>query len=1047
MRWIVGRGLRAPRLMLGIAVLLIVAGVVQLRSAPVDVLPEFQPPTVEVQTEALGLSAAEVEQFITVPLEQDLLNGVAFLQDIRSASLPGLSSIEMVFEPGTDLLDARQVVQERLAQAQGALPPVQTRPSQMLQPLSSTSRVMMIALSSENLSQIDLSLLTRWTIGPKLLGVSGVANVAVWGFRDRQLQVLVDPSRLEQQGTSLQDVIDATANAQFVCPLTFEECSTPGTGGIIETPNQRVGVQYVPVTATPEDLAHVPVEGGNGPITLGDVATIAEDHQVLIGDAVGPDLLLVVQKFPHANTLEVTSGLDDALEALRPGLADVRFDTSIYRPASYIETSSGNLATALILGGILALVALGLMLFNWRGIAVALVSIAASLGTAFVVLSLTDASLNAMTIAGLVTALIVIVDEAVVSADASLTLLRERHDGAVPVRRLIWDATMEMRRPASYASLIAIVALVPTLFTENGFGTFFPPIATSYAIAVVAAMLVALLITPALTVTLGAGAGLSPVERRATAWYRGRLSSLVRTPAVAAIVAGALVVAGLIALPTLQRETVPAFKDTNLLVHVSGAPSTSLGEMQRVSTRMAEELRSVSGVADVGAHVGRAITSDQAEGTNAGQIWLTLDTDADYDTAVSSVEQTVAGYPGLETSVVTYPNARIDEVMPTAEAPVVVRLYGQEYDVLQEKGDEIGSLLTKVDGITNPQIVQPSLEPTLEIETDLDRAQEHGIRPGDVRRAASAMISGIVVGSLFEEQKVFEVVVWGEPGLRSDVSAVQDLLIETPEGDRVRLGDVATVRIAAAPTSIQHESVSRYVDVIADVRGRQVGDVVADIRSALGNLALPLEYHAEVQDVADADSGRQLWILVAAAVLLIFLLLQVAVSSWRLAALNTGVVLVAFAGAAIAVAITGGTVSLGTAAGLVLVLTMATRQALALTGAYRLRQRAGIAFDDGLVVEATTSRVMPILTSFAIAVALLLPIAIAGPIAGLELIRPMAVAALGGLVASTIACLLIVPGLYRRYGDVPHDEAADLSTDELVDVTRYETLEPIGGGS
>jgi Cu/Ag efflux pump CusA len=309
------------------------------------------------------------------------------------------------------------------------------------------------------------------------------------------------------------------------------------------------------------------------------------------------------------------------------------------------------------------------------------------------------------------------------------------------------------------------------------------------------------------------------------------------------------------------------------------------------------------------------------------------------------------------------------------------------------------------------------------------------------------MISGIVVGSLFEEQQVFEVVVWGEPALRSDVSAVQDLLIETPEGGRVRLGDVATVHVAAAPTSIQHESVSRYVDILADVQGRQVGDVVADIQAELGNLALPLEYHAAVQDVADADGGRQLWILIAAAALLIFLLLQVAVSSWRLAGLVAGVLLVACAGAGIAVAIAGGTVSLGTAAGLVLVLTMATRQALALIGAYRLRQRAGLAFDDDLVIEATTGRLMPILTSFVIVVMLLLPIAIAGPIAGLELIQPMAIAALGGVIASTIACLLVVPGLYRRYGDVPHDEAAELSTGELVDVSRYETLQPIGGGN
>ncbi|MFB3739827.1 MAG: efflux RND transporter permease subunit, partial [Candidatus Velamenicoccus archaeovorus] len=314
--------------MVALAAALTGLGAVQLANMPRDVLPEFVPPTVEVQTEALGLSAEEVEQLITVPLEQDLLNGIAFLEEIRSASLPGLSSIQMIFEPGTDLLDARQVVQERISQAQVALPGVQSRPPQMLQPLSSTSRVMMVGLSSDELSTIDMSILSRWTIGPKLLGVPGVANVSVFGFRDRQLQVLVDPQRLREHEVSLQQIVETTANAQYVCPLTFVECSTPGTGGLIETANQRIGVQHVPVTASAEDLARVPVEDtGDRPLALGDVAEVVEDHQLLIGDAVGPDLLLVIEKFPAANTLEVTRGIEGALDELRPGLSGVRIDT------------------------------------------------------------------------------------------------------------------------------------------------------------------------------------------------------------------------------------------------------------------------------------------------------------------------------------------------------------------------------------------------------------------------------------------------------------------------------------------------------------------------------------------------------------------------------------------------------------------------------------------------------------------------------------------------------------------------------------------------
>ena len=1051
MRWIVRKGLRAPRLMLGIAALLMVAGIAQLRDAPVDVLPEFEPPTVEVQTEALGLSAAEVEEFITVPLEQDLLNGVAFLEDIRSASLPGLSSIEMVFEPGTDLLSARQVVQERLAQAQTALPNVQTRPAQMLQPVSSTSRVMMIALSSDAVSPIDLSLLMRWTIGPKLLGVPGVADIAVWGARERQLQVLVDPIRLEQRGTSLQDVIDATSNAQFVCPLTFEECSTPGTGGIIETANQRVGVQYVPVTATPEKLATVPVEGSKGPVTLGDVATIAQDHQTLIGDAVGPDLLVVVQKFPDANTLHVTDGLTDALETLRPGLADVTFDTSIYRPATYIESSSRNLLTALAIGGVLAALALAVLLFRWRRVVIALVSVAASLGTAAVILFATDTSLNMMTIAGLVLALLVVVDEAVVASTGTVVDRRGRQAGDVPrLRRELLDATMRSRGPAAYALLISLICLVPTFFAEGAFGTFFPSIAIPYAIAIVAAMAVALAITPGATWLIGTGrtdGADTLVERKVTPHLARGVVRTVRTPAVALIVGGVLLVGGIASLLTLEHSMVPSFKDENLLVHLSGAPSTSLAEMQRLAGRMADEVRGLSGVANVGAHVGRAITSDQIVGTNAGQVWVTVDPVADYDATVATIQDVVAGYPGLESSVITYPNARIDDILPAAEQPVVVRLYGQDFDVLQREGDEIRSLLTRVDGIVEPQVVVPPREPTVEIEVDLASAQRYGIRPGDVRRAASAMISGITVGSLFEDQKVFEVVVWGEPALRSDLSAVEALLVEAPDGARVPLGDVADVRIAPSPAAIQHESVSRYMDIVADVSGRDVGAVLADVRSGLRDLALPLEYHAEVQDVPGIDGvDRRLVILAVAAAVLALLLLQAAVGSWRVSAISMVALVLVLAGAVLVAKIAGGPASLGTAAGLAVSLTIGARQVLALVTTYR-RRRHEAELTDETVATATGDAAAATMITLVVGTLLMLPLAIAGPIGGLEIAQPMAVTAIGGLVASAIVCVAVVPGLYRRFGGPEADDAEDLSMEELIDLVPHESLEPIGGGS
>src|SRR3990170_200972 len=339
-RSIVASSLKFRRLVVAAAAGLLIFGVTQFRHIPIDQLPEFGPTMVEVRTEALGLSAVEVEQLITVPLEQDLLNGIAFVEEIHSESLPGLSSVVMIFEPGTPLLDARQLVAEKVAEAAVALPGV-SRPPQMLQPLSSTSRVLTARLYSDEISAIDMSVLARWVIGPRLLGVPGVANVSFWGLRDRQLQVLVDPQRLHDSGVSLDQIVETTGNGLWVSPLTFLEASTPGTAGFLDGPNQRLGIRHVLPIRTPEDLAQIPIGDAAGnavivngePLRLADVAEVVEDHQPLIGDALfrdGPGLLLVVEKFPDTSTVEVTHDVEEALQGMLPGLSGMQIDTSLF---------------------------------------------------------------------------------------------------------------------------------------------------------------------------------------------------------------------------------------------------------------------------------------------------------------------------------------------------------------------------------------------------------------------------------------------------------------------------------------------------------------------------------------------------------------------------------------------------------------------------------------------------------------------------------------------------------------------------------------------
>src|SRR5689334_13584831 len=366
MRWIVGASMQLRVLVVVIAALIMVFGISQLRQMPVDVLPEFSQPYVEIQTESLGLSAEEVEQLITVPMEQDLLNGLPWLQSIRSESVTGLLSVVLVFQPGTNLMRARQMVTERMTQAV-AMPHV-SKPPIMLQPLSSSNRVMIIGLSSKSVSHINMSVLARWTIQPRLMGVPGVANVSIWGQRDRQLQVQVDPKRLAEKNVSLLQVLETTGNSLWVSSLSFVEASTPGTGGFIDTANQRLGIRHILPIVSPKELAQVPIEDAKD-VKLSDVASVVENHQPLIGDALtgeGPGLLLVIEKFPGANTLDVTRGVEEAMKDLEPGLGGITVNTNVFRPADFIETATSNVARATVIGMIALAVVLLAFFYNWR---------------------------------------------------------------------------------------------------------------------------------------------------------------------------------------------------------------------------------------------------------------------------------------------------------------------------------------------------------------------------------------------------------------------------------------------------------------------------------------------------------------------------------------------------------------------------------------------------------------------------------------------------------------------------------------------------------
>jgi CzcA family heavy metal efflux pump len=1035
MRWLIEQSLKLRLLVLGLATVLLFVGTAQVRSMPVDALPEFAPPYVEVQTEALGLSAVEVEELITLNLEE-LLSNTPFLQSIHSSSVPGLSSITLVFEPGTDILRARQLVSEKLSLA-FTLPNV-SKPPAILPPMSATSRVMIVGLSSKQVSAIQMSVLARWTVQPALLSVPGVANVAIWGMRDYQLQVLVDPQRLKAKHVTLDQVISTTGNALWVSPLTFLNASAPGTGGFIDSPQQRLEVRHVFPISKPQDLAKVTVEGTN--LRLSDVATVVEDHQPLIGDNLLNDdssLLIVVDKLPGASTRDVTAGVEAKLHELQPGLSGIQINPTVYRPASFIDSAMGNLTATLLIG--LLLVLLLLCLYHWRVAVIGLASILLSLVAAGLVLYLRGATINSMVLAGLALAFGVLFDDVIVDVEHVVRRLHQsrQEGGDRASASIIVEAVLEMRGALVYATLIVLLAVAPLFLLTGVFGALVQPLVVAYALALLASMVVALTVTPVLCLLLLSRA---PIERRESPVllelmrrYQTALGRFIRTPSPAAATIGTLLLLGVLVLPFLGQSLIPTFKEPDIVIQWDGPPGTSYPEMTRITSLASRELRAIPGVRSVAALIGRAVLGDQIVDVNATQLIVGIAPAADYDTTMAAIQRVIRGYPGIHHVAQTYLSSTIARMVAGSNDEIVVRLYGNDLTLLRSKAEEVRRLLAQVNGAANVH-TEPQIDvPQIQVKVNLDKAQRYGLKPGDIRRLTSTFVAGIEAGSLYEAQKVFSVVVMGAPDTRDSLTSVRDLLIDTPDGGHIRLGDVADVSIRSTPDLIQHDAVSRRVDVTLTAHGRDRSAVLHDVRQRLQGIAMPAEFHAEVladHDAQQADQMRVLGFALAAAIL-VFLLLQTAFASWRLAALDFVTLPLALVGGVLAIFVSGGTVELGSLVGFFTVFALAARNSILLLKRYQqLERHEGEAFGPALVLRGAQERLLPILmTALAVGVALL-PLALSGSIPGQEMEHPMALVILGGLVTSTITTLFIVPSLYLHFGS-----SAEIASPEPVTST------------
>lgn len=1030
MRWIVGTSLYFRYLIAAAAAALMIFGIEHLRRIPLDVFPEFAPPIVEIQTETPGLSASEVESLVTIQLEA-AFNSTPNLDIMRSKSVPGVSSIVLIFRPDADILRARQQVQERLNVAIRTLPTWAGIPW-ILQPLSATSRVMHIGLTSKKYSLTDLSMITYWTIRWRLMAVPGVANVVIWGDRFKQMQVQLDPKKLQLYQVTLDDAQEVASDALDFGLLKFTDASKVRVGGFIETPNQRLIVQHILPVIEPQDLAKVSINNKTKPdgslLTLGDLGQVVWGHQPIIGDAVingDRGLLLIVEKFPWANTLDVTRGVEAALEEMKPGLPGININADIFRPASFIEMAIYDLTRSLFISCFLVMLVLGAFLYEWRTTLISLIAIPLSLVAAGLILDIWETTINTMILAGFVIAIGGVVDDAIIDVENIIRRLRQhrREKSKRSMASIILDASLEVRGAIIYAVLIDIAVLIPIFFLTGVSGAFFQPMVTSYALALLASMIVALTVTPALCLLLLRNAPLERREAPLMRWlqrgYTNILNRIIQIPAIVYLTISCFIVVGLLTLPFLGESLFPTFKERFFLIHWVTFPGTSDHEVVRITTELSHKLSSIPGVLNFGSHIGRAVAGEEISGINFAENWISIDPKADYDKTMEAVQKTVDSYPGMFHDVQTYLNERIDEVVAGSSYPIVVRIYGPELETLRSLAEKIRQVLSQIDGAVDVHTEFQVDVPHIQVEADIAKANRYGLKPGDIRRAAATLIAGTEVSDIHRGAKVYDIMVWGTPNTRASPLSIRDLLISTPKGSAVSLKDVANVNILPTPNLIEREHNSRRIDVMMDTSNRDLGDIVNDVKEHLHGIKFPLGYYADVLGEYEERQAAQthLFSVGIGAAIAVFLLLQAAFVNWRLAFLAFFTLPSALVGGLLAALAMGGIISLGSLVGFFTVFGIAARNGIMLINHYQyIEKHEGEPFGVELVLRGAKERLAPILMTAMAAGLALVPLVIWGDIPGQEIEYPMAIVIIGGLFTSTVLNLFIVPYLYLRYG-------------------------------
>jgi CzcA family heavy metal efflux pump len=1013
--------LRRPLLVAVAALALLLYGSIVLSRAKFDVFPDFVPAQSQVQTEAPGLSAEQVEALVTRPVEQ-AISGAQGVVAVRSDSVPGLSIVDVVFAEGSNPYRARQAVVEALSEVSG-LPGGVKAPK--VQPLtSSTMDLLKVGFTSSRLSPLELRDLVQWTVRPRLMSVPGMARATVYGGQLRRIEVRVRPDDLASRGLGFSDVTAAVRQATGV-----------SGGGFIDTPQQRVLVEPRGQALTAAEVAEGQILKRDGaPVRIGDVADVLDAAAPDVGDALimgQPGVLLSMSSQYGANTQETTKAVEGALAELTPALQrmGVTVHPGLHRPANFIDTALKGIGEDLLIGA--ALIALVLFLFmrDPRTVLVSFVSIPLSLLAAVIVLSAMGWTINTMTLGGLAVALGVVVDDAVIDVENIVRRLRAARGGETPPAEVVLAAALEVRAPVIYATFVLALVLLPVLLLHGLQGSFFRPLAAAFIIAILASLLVAILVTPPLALLLLSRARL-PQEpgllTRAKSWHQAVLARICEIPVLALGASAAALVIAVAAFFLFNNELLPQFREGHFVLQVSGPPGTSLEVMRGYGRNISRELLATPGIATVEQQIGRSEGGEDPWSTERSEFHLELKPNLsarEQDRIQAHIHEILDGYPGMQTEVLTFLGDRIGESLTGETAALAISIFGEDLEVLDRTAGQIEAVLKDVPDAEDVQIQVPPTAPTVRADLDFPRLAQHGLSAADVLDSVQTAYEGSAAAQVFRDNRAIDIAVTAPPGLRQDPEAVGELLLRAPDGSAVPLKDVARVYLADSRTNISHEGGLRRQVVTANPAPAKAARFTRAARQAIASkVKLPpgvyLAYAGTAAGTAAAQRELAFNVLIAAAGVIALLL--IAFGGGREAALILGAAPFALLGGVIAVALTGASLSLGSLVGFVTLFGVAARNAILLVAHTRhLVTQEAHDWSLATVLQATRERVTPILMTALVTALGLLPLALQTGQAGREIQGPMAIVILGGLASSTVMSLLLLPALIWRFWRPP----------------------------